>query len=154
MLATLLSFFGGSVFRMLWGEISSWVSARQEHAHEIERLRLQGQLDAEQHERTQAAIRLQAELGIKTIAVQAEADLARLDAQAFGTGVELTGKTTGLWLVDLWNGVIRPGLATVSIGLVVANEFKLIAMSDNAWALAGAALGIYVADRTLFKRGK
>ena len=154
MLMTLISFFGGSAFRMLWGEVSSWISARQDHRHEIERLQLQGQLDAAQHERNQAAIRLQAELGAKTIAVQAEADLARLDAQAFGAAVELTGRTTGLWFVDLWNGVIRPGLATVSIGLVVANEFKWIAMSENAWALAGAALGIYVADRTLFKRGK
>lgn len=154
MLTALISFFGGSAFRMLWGEISSWVSSRQEHAHEIERMRLQGELDAAQHERNQAAIRLQAELGVKVIAAQAEADLLRLDAQAFGSAVELTGRATGMWWVDAWNGVIRPGLATVSIGLVVANEFRWIAMSDNAWALAGAALGIYVADRTLFKRGK
>ena len=115
---------------------------------------LQGALDAAQHARNLEAIRQQAELGVKTIQVQGEADLGRLDAQAFNVGVELTGKSSGNWFIDAWNGAIRPGLATTSIALVVASEFALISMSDNAWALTGSALGIYVADRTLFKRGK
>lgn len=154
MITTLISFFGGSVFRMLWGEITSYLTARQEHGFEIQRMQLQGQLDAAQHARNLEAIQVQADLGVKTIQVQAEADLGKLDAAAFGTAVELTGKSSGNWFVDAWNGVIRPGLATVSVGLVVASEFALIHMSENAWALAGSALGIYVADRTLFKRGK
>lgn len=154
MITTLISFFGGSVFRMLWGEISTYVTAKQDHRFEIDRMTLQGTLDAAQHARNQAAIQLQADLGVKTIHVQAEADLGRLDAAAFGIGVELTGKPSGNWFIDAWNGAIRPGLATTSIALVVASEFALINMSENAWALAGSALGIYVADRTLFKRGK
>lgn len=154
MITTLISFFGGSVFRMLWGEISTFITAKQDHRFEIDRMTLQGTLDAAQHERNQEAIKTQAELGVKTIQVQGETDLGRLDAAAFNTGVELTGKSSGNWLIDAWNGAIRPGLATTSIGLVVASEFALIHMSDNAWALTGSALGIYVADRTLFKRGK
>lgn len=154
MITTLISFFGGSVFRMLWGEVTSYLTAKQEHGFEIQRMQLQGELDAAQHARNIEAIRVQSELGVKTIQVQAEADLGRLDAAAFNTGVEMTGKSSGNWLIDAWNGAIRPGLATVSIGLVVCGEFALIHMSENAWALAGSALGIYVADRTLFKRGK
>ena len=154
MITTLISFFGGSVFRMLWGEISTYLTAKQDHAFEVERMTLQGALDAAQHARNLEAIRQQAELGVKTIQVQGEADLGRLDAQAFNVGVELTGKSSGNWFIDAWNGAIRPGLATTSIALVVASEFALISMSDNAWALTGSALGIYVADRTLFKRGK
>lgn len=154
MFSMLFSFLGGSVFRMLWGEISSWVNAKQDHAHEIERMRLQGELEAAQQVRQLEAIRVQAELGVKTIQVQAEADLGHLDAMAFGTAVELTGKASGNWFVDAWNGAIRPGLATTCILLVTASELALIHLSDNAWQLAGAALGIYIADRTLFKRGK
>ena len=32
MFATLISFFGGSVFRMLWGEISSFMNKKQDYA--------------------------------------------------------------------------------------------------------------------------
>lgn len=154
LLTTLLSFFGGSTFRMLWGEISSWLTTQQDHTHEIERMRLQGGLDAAQHARNMESIKVQAELGVKEIRVKAEAALDALDAENFGKAVELTGKTVGVWFVDAWNAAIRPGLATVSIGLICFDAFKVIAMSENAWGLAGAALGIYVADRTLFKRGK
>lgn len=154
MITSLISFFGGSIFRMLWGEVTSFLTAKQDHEFEIQRMTLQGQLDADTHARNLEAIKLQSELGVKTIQVQAEADLGKLDATAFGTAVELTGKPTGNWFADAWNGVIRPGLATVSIGLVCFSEFAIIHMSENAWALAGSALGIYIADRTLFKRGK
>lgn len=169
MLTTLISFFGGSIFRTLWGGISSaftaWNAAKvaaAEHGYEIERMKLQGELDAAQFARNQDAVRLQAELGAKTIQVQAEADLGRLDATAFNTAVELTGKSTGVAWVDAWNGAIRPGLASVSIALFAASEIYTAfatlghtwALSENAWALIGSALGIYIADRTLFKRGK
>jgi hypothetical protein len=154
MITSLISFFSGSLFRMIWGEISGFITARQDHKHEIERMRLQAETEAAQHARNLEAIKLQADLGVQTIRVQGEADIGKLDAAAFSTAVELTGKSSGNWLVDAWNGVIRPGLATVSIGLVVCSEFALIKLSENGWALAGAALGIYVADRSLFKRGK
>lgn len=169
MITTLISFFGGSVFRTVWGGISSiftaWNEAKiaaAEHGFEIERMTLQGTLDAAQFARNQDAVRLQAELGVKTIQVQAEADLGRLDGTAFNTAVELTGKLTGVPWIDAWNGAIRPGLATVSILLFGASEIYTAfatlghtwVLSENAWCLIGSALGIYIADRTLFKKGK
>lgn len=155
MIATLLSFFGGSAFRMLWGELSAWFTARQEHQFELERLRLQGDLDAAQHARNQEAIRLQHELGVQTIRVQSDADLGKLDAQIFGGAVELTGKGTGIYLVDLWNGIIRPALATECMLLVSLHFYRHHwVLDEQGWALVGAALGIFVADRTLFKKGK
>ena len=45
MISALLSFFGGTAFRMIWGELSAWLNKRQDHQHEIERLRLQADLD-------------------------------------------------------------------------------------------------------------
>lgn len=154
MLTALISFFSGSVFRMIWGEISSFLTARQEHAHEIDRLKLQGELDAAQHARNLEAIKVQADLGVKEIAVRSEADLERLAAEGFNIAVEATGKQSGVKWVDAWNAAIRPGLASVCVLLITADAFKVITMSENTWALAGAALGVYVADRTLFKRGK
>lgn len=152
---TLMSFLGGGLFRTLWGEISSWLSARQDHKYEMERLRLQAELDAAQHARQQEAIRLQHELGVETIRVQADADLARLDAQAFATGVELTGRATGVRWVDAWAAAVRPLLATICTLLILLHFHRAgWVLDDRGWELVGAVLGVYVADRTLFKRGK
>lgn len=155
MLMTILSFLGGSAFRMLWGEVSSWLTARQEHGFEIERMKLQGDLDAAQFARSQQAIKLQADLGVQTIRVQSDAELGKIDADSFGRAVDLTGKASGIKWVDAWNGVIRPALATECMLLVTLHFWRHgWALDDNGWALVGAALGIFVADRTLFKRGK
>lgn len=151
----LISFLGGSAFRMIWGELSSWWTKRQDHSQEIERMRLQGELDAAQHERNQAAIRLQAELGVKTIQVQADADLSRIEGGAWAGLVDSTTKLTGIAVIDIWNGCIRPLLATLAIiavvGQVIAHGWVLTEWDRE---LIGAILGVYVADRQLAKRGK
>lgn len=155
MLTTILTFFGGSAFRMLWGEISGWLNKRQDHQFEIERLRLQAEMDAAQHARNLDAIRLQAELGVKTIEVAARGEVDKTEASAWLEAVRATGARSGIWLVDLWNGIIRPGLATICAALVVLHFYRAgWVLDEQGWALVGAVLGIYVADRTLFKRGK
>lgn len=155
MLSALISFFGGSAFRVIWGEISTWLTARQDHKHELERLRLQNELDQAAHDRNLAAITLQAELGVKTIQVQGEADMGRIDADMFRTGVELTGKPTGYAIVDIWNGLVRPVLATECMLLWSLHLYRHNwTLDEQGWALVGAALGIFVADRTLLKKGK
>lgn len=154
MISALLSFLGGTAFRMLWGEISHWLTSRQDHRHEIERMRLQGDLDAAQHQRQQDAIRLQAEMGVKTIAVQAEADIRRLDAESFLQGVKATAVVTGIRFIDGWNACIRPAVATWAVAMLTLGEFAVITMSENALSVCSAALGLYLADRNLMKRGK
>jgi hypothetical protein len=155
MISALISFLGGSFFRMVWGELSSWWTKRQDHSQEMERMRLQGQLDAEQHARNLESIKLQADLGVKVIEAQRDADLERLDAGAWANLVESTTKLTGIAFIDIWNQAVRPMLATLAIAVVVAqiihNGFVL---SDWDRELVGAILGIYVADRSLAKRGK
>lgn len=151
----LISFLGGSAFRMIWGELSSWWTKKQDHSQEIERMRLQGELDAAQHERNQAAIRLQAELGVKTIQVQAESDLSRIEAGAWAGLVDSTTKLTGIAFIDVWNGCIRPLLATLAI-IAVVGQIIAKGWEFSEWdrELIGAILGVYVADRQLAKRGK
>lgn len=155
MISALFSFFGGTAFRMIWGEISSWLTARQEHAQELARITLQEKVDAAAHLRNLESIRLQSELGVKTIQVQAEADLDKVENTAWAGLVDSTARMTGIRFLDIWNGAIRPWLATVAMCFIL---FEIV---RNGWVLSewdrelfGAVLGIYVADRSLSKRGK
>lgn len=155
MFSALFSFLGGSAFRMLWGEIAAWVSSKQEHSHEIERMRLQAELDAAQHARNLEAQRLQAELGVKEIAVRSEADLALKDLDVWGKAIDNAGKATGFVLVDVWNGIIRPLVATIAVILWV------LALNSQGWKMTewdkeivGVVFGFFFASRELAKRGK
>lgn len=154
MISALISFLGGSVFRMLWGEISHWLTEQQTHAHEMDRMRLQGELDAAQHARNLDAIKVQADLGVKTIEVQAQAAVGEIEAQGWLEAVKATAVKVGIAWVDAWNAVIRPGVATWAVVMITCSEMQLIALSEFAAAVCSAALGIYLADRNLSKRGK
>jgi len=151
----LFSFLGGSVFRMIWGEVSSWVNKKQDHAHEIERLRLQSELDDLAHQRMQAALTLQHELGIQMVAAKAEADVATAEAGAFAKVMESAFKPTGWAVVDIWNGIIRPSAATIALVLwclkLASQNWK---MDEWDVTLAGTVLGFFFADRSLGKRNK
>ena len=46
MFSGLIAFLGGSAFRMIWGELAAWLTARQDHRHELERMRLSADLEA------------------------------------------------------------------------------------------------------------
>jgi len=61
----------------------------------------------------------------------------------------------GIWFIDAWNGIIRPFVATWAV-IMVTLHFASTGwvLDENGWSLCGAALGIYLADRSLFKRGK
>lgn len=154
MITALLSFLGGNVFRMIFGEIISAWNKKQDHSQEMDRMKLQAELDAAQHDRNLSAIRVQAELGVKTIQVQAESAIGQIEAEGWLEAVKATAIKTGLAWVDAWNAVIRPAVATWAIAMMTLHEFGVIVMSENTIALSGAALGIYLADRSLFKRGK
>jgi hypothetical protein len=155
MFGALFSFLGGSVFRMIWGEVSSFITARQQHAQEIERMKVQAQLDAETHARNMEAIKLQADLGVKTIQAQAEATASQLDMDAWVQSVKDVGKTTGIKFLDIWNGSVRPALATMSLMVIVFEVVRNgFALNDWDRELVGAILGMYVADRALAHRGK
>lgn len=155
MISGLISFLGGSAFRLIWGEISAYFTKRQEHAQELERMRLQDELEKSRHERDMARLKLQSDLGVKEVQVAGDLAIGKTEVEAWLQAVRDVGKQTGIKIIDVWNGVIRPLLATLAIAVVVGecikNGFNL-----NDWdrELVGAILGIYVADRTLAKRGK
>lgn len=154
-MSALLTFLGGSVFRMLWGEISSFINKKQDNAHELEMLRLQSELDDAAHKRTLEQLNLQAALGVRTIEVQKDADVARAEADAFSAAMSNAFKPTGFVLVDVWNGVIRPSAATIVLVLWSAKLAGQGFVMDG-WdkEISGVVLGFFFADRTLGKRWK
>ena len=155
MLEALFSFLGGSVFRMVWGEVASWMSKRQEHALELERMRLQSDLEDRAHQRMQESLRLQSELGIKMIEAKAEASEMEAEAAAFAEAMKNAFKPTGIFFVDAWNGVIRPSAATIALGLwIMKLDAQHWIMQDWDVTLAGTILGFFFASRELAKRGK
>lgn len=155
MLSALISFLGGSVFRMLWGEISSFINKRQDNSHELQMLRLQSDIDDRAHTRNQETLQLQAQLGIKVIEAQSQAMVDKTDADAFGAAMARAFAPTGYSVVDIWNGVVRPAAATIALALwvckLVSQNFQ---MADWDMELVGAILGFFFADRSLGKRGR
>lgn len=155
MFSALVALLGGSTFRMVWGEVSAYLTSRLEHTQEMELMRLQADLAQEAHRRQQDSIRLQADLGIKVIEAQRDADIDSRAMDAWTSVATSTTRRTGFTLVDAWNGSIRPLLATLAIlvvvGEVVVNGFVLASWHQD---LVAAILGLYIADRSLSKRGK
>jgi len=154
-ISTVLAFLGGNAFRLIWGEISAAWTKYQDHKHEIALLEIQARMDTARHNQQLESIRVQAELGVQTIRVQGEADIGRAEADAFAAAVDAVGRPVGIAWVDAWNGSIRPALATICGVLWVLHVVRSGGVLDEqGWALLGAILGIYVADRTLRHRGK
>jgi hypothetical protein len=155
MIETLLAFLGGNAFRLLFGEISNAWTKWQDHRHELAMLEVTARMDAARHAQNLEAIRVQAELGVQTIRVQGEADVARIEGDAWLEAVKATGRATGIAWVDAWNGAIRPALATMCMLLIVGDWVESGWDLDNySWALISAVIGIYIADRSLLARGK
>lgn len=155
MISALFSFFGGSVFRMIWGEASAYLNKRQDHAHELEMLKVQRELDDARHQRDLEHLRISAELGVKTIEAQRDAAVSQAEVDAFSRAIEAAARPTGIAWVDAWNGSIRPSYATVALGLwlvkVAAQGFVMDAFDAELLAVVA---GFYFADRSLGKRGK
>lgn len=147
---TALSFLGGTAFRLMFEQVFGFVNRWQENKNELARMQVQSQIDALAHARNLESIKLQSDLGIKTIQVQAEGRVADAEWDAFAQGVRNTAAPTGVRWVDGWNGAIRPSLATISIVL------WLVSVATAGWVLGdwdksliGLALGIFVGGRII-----
>lgn len=149
-MSAILSFLGGAAFRMIWGQLASIWTKAQDHKHELAMLQLQADLDDKRHARDCERLRLQAELGVKEVMVQADADMARIEASAWMQAATRATERTGVFLVDLWNGVIRPAAASIALYLwVFALNVQGWKMSDWDRELVGVIIGFYFASRVL-----
>ena len=148
MITALMTFLGGATVRLFIGHLFDFITKWQDQKNELARLTLQGQLDAAQHTRNLEAIKVQADLGVKVIEAQTEAQVTQAEADAFIDAVRATGQRTGIMWVDLWNGIVRPLLASMCIVLWVAKIVGAGFVLDE-WdrELMGLALGVFVGGR-------
>ena len=155
MISALISFLGGSVFRMIWGELSAFLNKKQDHEHELAMMQAQAMFEDRAHQRNLENLRLQNELGVKMVEVQRDTAIAQGDADAFTEAMKQAFKPTGNWFIDSWNGGIRPMYASISAVLWVlklyAQNFK---MDEFDVALVAVIVGFFFADRSLRRNGK
>ena len=144
---TLISFLGGSAFRLIFGGVMDWLNKQQDHKHELELQALQARLDQERHDRNMASIRLQSDLKIGEIKVAGEYALQKGELDAFTEAVKATQTVTGVGWVDALNQVIRPAGAVVSLLLWIFSVTVAFYVADATTIKAGAALSEF--DRTL-----
>lgn len=154
MITALLAFLGGNVFRMIFGEVIAYLNKRQDHLQELDRMREEAGIEAARDDRTRQMLELQHTLGVKMVEAKADAAIDEIEAKGWLSTVEATGKQIGVKWLDAWNASIRPAVATWSILMMTLAEFGAFTLSENSVAVCSCALGIYLADRSLFKRGK
>lgn len=155
MLSAIFTFLGGSAFRMVWGEVSSFLNKKQDHQHEMDLMKLQSDLEDKAHLRQLESIRLQNELGVKMVEVQKEAEVAGEEARAFTEAMKDAFKPTGIFFIDAWNGSIRPQFAQLALVLWFLKLLEQgFVMNDWDMGLAAGILGFFIADRSLGKRNK
>lgn len=150
MFSGMLSFLGGTAFRWLFGEVIGFFKARQEHAQEMERMRLSLDLERERAGLQRQAIQQAADMGVRVIEAQSAAAAEKLAGEAFAAavaGVNEAGKRPD-W-IGAWNASIRPLLATVAIGLLVGQALapSAVVLSALVMELICAVLGVFVGER-------
>jgi hypothetical protein len=148
MLTALFTFLASAGARLAIGKLFESLEKWQDNRNEIARMRVQADLEAAAHERNLAALRLQHDLGIRTIDAQSSAETQASLMDAFNEAVRATRDRTGVWFIDAWNGVIRPLLATIALGLWVASIWQRGGVLDD-WdrGLMASAIGIFVGGR-------
>jgi len=153
MLSGLFSFLGGSIFRAIWGEASSWITKYQDHKHELATMQLQAQLDDKTHKREMDRLKLSSELNIKQIEVKSEAEIEAKDADAFIAAMSTLNQKSGNMFVDAWNSSIRPACATTALLIwwfcLYTQNFVLTEWDRE---LVGVILGFYFAHRVYSKK--
>ena len=153
-MSAILSFLGGSVFRMVWGEVASFVTKNQEHKHEKELMLLQREAEAATHSRNLENLKTQSDLGIKRVHVEHQATIEDGELEAWIEASKATGTKSGILWIDGWNQSIRPGVATIAVVAMLIEITLLGHLTDWHREVFSAALGLFLADRSLTKRGK
>lgn len=146
----IISFIGGTAFRWLFGELLGFLKARDEHRAEVERMKLQHDLDRDKHEWQQQAMAAAAAQGIKVIEAQREAHTAAVADDAFLAAIQgVNAASTRADWIGAWNACIRPFLATVAILLLVGQALapSVVVLSALVLDLICAVLGVFVGER-------
>lgn len=157
-----LSLLGGGAFRAIIGETSAWLTKKQDHAHEMEKLKAESVLADAAHVRTTETIKLQAELGAKQIQIVSASehekrllDIEMIAIEASAKASEGMAGPSGVTWIDAWNKGVRPSFATLALILwavkIATQGGKMDSFDTDVFCVI---VGFFFVDRTLGKRGK
>ena len=148
-MTAILSFLGSAVFRWLLEKVFSLAERKQDHGQEIERMRVQAELDAAQHVRNLEALEIQSRLKLDLIREEVRGAVEQADASAFVESIK-SAKATGVAWVDGWNGAIRPLVSTVCVALWCASLIeRRFVLQEFDLALIGSVIGWHFGTRSL-----
>lgn len=116
-MTAILSFLGSAVFRWALEKFFGLAERGQDHKQEIERMRLQADIDADQHQRNLELLEVQSRLKLDLIKEEVRGAVEQADAQAFIESIKAGSKPSGFRPIDAWNGAIRPFVSTVCVGV-------------------------------------
>lgn len=81
MFGSLIAFFSSTFFRLIWGEVSTWWTARQDHKYELERMRLQNELAQSTHQRDLERIKFELDHKVQLVEATSNARMGEIAAQ-------------------------------------------------------------------------
>lgn len=149
MISALFSFFGGTAFRWIFGEVLSFLKAKQEHEHEMALIRLNLDVEKARAELRKAEIAAAADAGVKVIEAQAEAASQVTMDQAWLSAVQGIDKPSGITWIDGFNKFIRPELAQVSIFLLAGHAIwpDVVRLEGIVLEVICGVLGLFIGGR-------
>lgn len=148
-MSALLSFLGSAAARWLLGEVLAVWRQREDRRSEIAMLELQHRLDAERAQWQRQAVADAAAQGVKLVEAQAVAAQAQASDAMMLEAMRQLGQPSGVRWVDGWNAAIRPGLATVSVLLLVGSAIypEGVIITGLLGEIVAGVLGLYVGGR-------
>lgn len=116
-MTAIISFLGSAVFRWALEKFFGLAERGQDHKQEMDRMRLQAEIDAATHLRNLEILEAQSRLKLDLIREETRGAVEAADAQAFIESIRAGSKPSGFKPIDAWNSAIRPFVSTVCIGV-------------------------------------
>jgi hypothetical protein len=113
-MTAILSFLGSAVFRWLLEKVFNIVERKQDHGQELERIKVQAEVDAAQHLRNLEMLEVQSRLKLDLVKEEHRGAFDAAEGEAFIESIK-SAKPSGIAWLDAWNGAIRPLVSTVCV---------------------------------------
>lgn len=148
-MTAILGFLGSAVFRWLLEKVFTLFERKQDHTQEIERMRVQADVDAAQHQRNLEMLETQSRLKLDLVKEEVRGAYEAAEGAALIASIE-NARPSGIWWVDAWNSAIRPFICTVCVALwVMGLEQRAFKLDEFDYTLIAVVIGWYFGTRAL-----
>ena len=145
----IFSFFGGTAFRWLFGEVIGFFKAKQEHAHEIAMMAITFEQEKGRADLQSRAIKEAADANVRVVEAKSAADSMMMSDKMMSDAIADIGKPSGVKWIDGFNAFIRPELAQISIFLLVGNALfpEHVILTGVVLEVVCGVLGLFIGGR-------